>query len=46
MDKFREALDLAGQHLGFQGYLFTWNNIRPGNANTKQMLDRAVGNEV
>lgn len=47
MDDFREALDLAKLiDLGCEGYPFTWNNRRPGQANTKQRLDRVVGNEA
>ncbi|XP_030964070.1 uncharacterized protein LOC115985243 [Quercus lobata] len=47
MDDFRQALDMVHLFdLGFEGYPFTWNNRRPGYANTKQRLDRAVGNEA
>ena len=31
--------------LGFIGYPYTWNNKRPGLANTRQQLDRAVASE-
>lgn len=31
--------------LGFIGYPYTWNNKRPGVANTKQRLDRAMAND-
>ena len=30
--------------LGFQGYKFTWNDKRPGAANTRERLDRAIAN--
>jgi len=30
--------------LGFKGYPYTWNNRRPGVANTKQRIDRAMSN--
>lgn len=47
LDAFREALELCNLvDLGFIGYKFTWNNRRPGAANTKERLDRAVANEV
>ena len=42
MDAFREALEGCQlEDLGFKGYPFTWNNKRPGEANTKLRLDRA-----
>ena len=45
MDEFRMALDFCRlADLGFVGFLFTWNNKRPGSANTKERLDRAVAN--
>ena len=43
IEAFQEALDLCQlEDLGFKGYPFTWNNKRPGAANTKIRLDRAV----
>ena len=46
MDDFREALELNNlADLGYQGYPFTWNNKQPGEANTKERLDRAVATE-
>ena len=43
MDAFREALELRQlEDLVFRGYPFTWSNKRPGDANTKIHLDRAV----
>ena len=45
MEEFSLALDSCGLvDLGFRGYPFTWNNKRPGDANTRQRLDRAVAN--
>lgn len=45
MEEFGLALDSCGLvDLGFHGYPFTWNNKRPGNANTRQWLDQAVAN--
>ena len=45
MDGFREALEKCSLvDLGFLGYPFTWNNKRPGLANTRQRLDRATAN--
>lgn len=47
MDDFREALELPNlMDLGFKGFQYTWNNRRPGAANTKQRLDQAVSNEA
>ena len=43
MDEFSEVLEQCSlTDLGFLGYPFTWNNKRPGHANTKERLDRAV----
>ena len=43
MDAFQEALDNCQlEDLGFRGYQYTWNNKRPGDANTRQRLDRAT----
>ena len=43
MDEFREVLEQCSlTDLGFLGYPFMWNNKRPGHANTKERLDRAV----
>uniref|UniRef100_A0A7N2N012 Reverse transcriptase n=1 Tax=Quercus lobata TaxID=97700 RepID=A0A7N2N012_QUELO len=45
MDGFREALEKCSLvDLGFLGYPFTWNNKRPGLANTRLRLDRAIAN--
>ena len=47
MDAFHEALEISNLFdLGFIGYPYTWNNRRPGAANTKERLDRAVANEL
>ncbi|XP_075640505.1 uncharacterized protein LOC142612276 [Castanea sativa] len=43
IDAFREALESCQlEDLGYRGYPYTWNNKRPGDANTKMRLDRAV----
>lgn len=43
MDDFREALELNElEDLGYHGYQFTWNKKRPGEANTRERLDRVV----
>ena len=43
IDSFHEALESCKlEDLGYKGYLYTWNNKRPGDANTKMQLDRAV----
>lgn len=45
MEEFGSALDSCNlADLGFHGYPLTWNNKRPGNANTRERLDRAVAN--
>ena len=47
LDAFCAALEQCNLvDLGFIGYPFTWNNRRPGAANTKEWLDRAVANQV
>ena len=39
----KEALESCQlEDLGYKGYPFTWTNKRPGDANTKLRLDRAV----
>ena len=44
VDAFREALESCQlQDLGYKGY--TWNNMRPGEANSKIRLDRAMANK-
>ena len=43
INEFREALESCQlEDLGYKGYPFTWTNKRPGDANTKLRLDRAV----
>ncbi|KAK9988414.1 hypothetical protein SO802_028653 [Lithocarpus litseifolius] len=43
IDAFRSGLDSCNfKDLGFRGYTYTWSNKRPGEANTKLRLDRAV----
>ncbi|KAL0010846.1 hypothetical protein SO802_005954 [Lithocarpus litseifolius] len=43
IDAFRSGLDSCNfEDLGFRGYTYTWSNKRPGEANTKLRLDRAV----
>ena len=43
IDSFREALESCQlEDLGYRGYPYTWNNKRPGDANTKMRLDRVV----
>nr|XP_023923653.1 uncharacterized protein LOC112035046 [Quercus suber] len=45
IDEFREALEMNElKDLGYKGYQYTWNNKRPGEANTRERLDRAVAN--
>ena len=47
INAFHEALELCHlSNLGFIGYPYTWNNTRPGVANTREHLDRAVANEA
>ena len=44
IDAFRSVLDSCYfEDLGYRGYTCTWSNERPGKANTKLRLDRAVG---
>ena len=46
MEEFEAALEECHLiDLGFRGYKFTWNNKRPGAANTRERLDRAVANK-
>ena len=46
MEEFGAALEECHViDLGFRGYKFTWNNKRPGAANTRERLDRAVVNK-
>ena len=46
MEEFGAALEECNLiDLGFCGYKFTWNNKRPGTANTRERLDRAVANK-
>ena len=46
MEEFGAALEECHLiDLGFHGYKFTWNNKRPGAANTRERLDRAVANK-
>lgn len=43
MDEFKEVLKQCSlSDLGFLSYPYTWNNKRPGTANTKERLDRAI----
>ena len=43
IDSFHVALEACQlEDLGFKGYPYTWNNNRPGDANTKLRLDKAV----
>ena len=43
IDAFRNVLDSCTfEDLGYRGYTYTWSNKRPGDANTKLRLDRAV----
>ncbi|KAK9985944.1 hypothetical protein SO802_030895 [Lithocarpus litseifolius] len=46
IEAFREALNFCHlQDLGYKGYPYTWSNKRPGEANTKILLDRGVANK-
>ena len=43
IDSFWAALKACQlEDLGFKGYVYTWNNNRPGDANIKFRLDRAI----
>ena len=43
INEFREALESCQlEDLGYKGYLFTWTNKRPSDANTKLRLNRVV----
>lgn len=45
MEEFGSTLETCKLiDIGFHGYSFTWNNKRPGESNTKVILDRAVAN--
>ena len=47
LDAFLDALERCHlADLGFIGYPYTWNNRRPGAANTKERLDKAVAKEA
>ena len=43
INAFQYALELCQlEDLGYRGYLFTWINKRPRDANTKMRLDSAI----
>ena len=43
IDAFRSVLDSCNfEDVGYRGYTYTWSNKRPGVANTKLRLDRAM----
>ena len=43
INEFRDALDFCQlEDLGYRGYPSTWTNKRPGDANTKMRLDKAI----
>ena len=43
VEDFRAAMEECHlEDLGFKGYPYTWNNKRPGEANTRIRLDRAI----
>ena len=46
INEFQEALELCQlEDLGYKGYPYTWTSKRPGDANTKMWLDRAVASK-
>ena len=46
MEEFGDALESCQLiDLGFRGYKFTWNNKRPGEANTIDRLDCVVASK-